>query len=137
MIHIHPSPYSPEGLADIDVANIFLLHNTLTFRFLLYFLQVSGMLMEKELKYLKGAVDSPVRPMACIVGGAKVSSKVGFRLTVGHLLPHSTCFAPCSSTILVQAPDMPTAMPSDNIPYTNHCTSLPAISRLVYLLNCL
>lgn len=34
------------------------------------------MLMEKELKYLKGAVDSPVRPMACIVGGAKVSSKV-------------------------------------------------------------
>lgn len=38
--------------------------------------QVSGMLMEKELKYLKGAVDSPVRPMACIVGGAKVSSKV-------------------------------------------------------------
>lgn len=38
--------------------------------------QVSGLLMEKELKYLKGAVDSPVRPMACIVGGAKVSSKV-------------------------------------------------------------
>lgn len=36
------------------------------------------MLMEKELKYLKGAVDSPVRPMACIVGGAKVSSKVFF-----------------------------------------------------------
>ena len=36
--------------------------------------------MEKELKYLKGAVDSPVRPMACIVGGAKVSSKVlGFK----------------------------------------------------------
>lgn len=32
--------------------------------------------MEKELKYLKGAVDSPVRPMACIVGGAKISSKV-------------------------------------------------------------
>ncbi|CAN0467732.1 unnamed protein product, partial [Ectocarpus sp. 12 AP-2014] len=38
--------------------------------------KVSGMLMEKELKYLKGAVDSPVRPMACIVGGAKVSSKI-------------------------------------------------------------
>ncbi|CAN0059114.1 unnamed protein product, partial [Pylaiella littoralis] len=37
---------------------------------------VSGMLMEKELKYLKGAVDNPVRPMACIVGGAKVSSKI-------------------------------------------------------------
>ncbi|CAM9764453.1 unnamed protein product [Ectocarpus sp. 4 AP-2014] len=38
--------------------------------------KVSGLLMEKELKYLKGAVDSPVRPMACIVGGAKVSSKI-------------------------------------------------------------
>lgn len=32
--------------------------------------------MEKELQYLMGAVDNPVRPMACIVGGAKVSSKV-------------------------------------------------------------
>ncbi|CAM9245374.1 unnamed protein product [Discosporangium mesarthrocarpum] len=32
--------------------------------------------MEKELKYLKGAVDAPIRPMACIVGGAKVSSKI-------------------------------------------------------------
>jgi phosphoglycerate kinase len=38
--------------------------------------KVAGYLMEKELKYLKGAVDSPVRPMACIVGGAKVSSKI-------------------------------------------------------------
>eukprot|EP00752_Nemacystus_decipiens_P006912 g6206.t1 len=38
--------------------------------------KVSGLLMEKELKYLKGAVEDPVRPMACIVGGAKVSSKI-------------------------------------------------------------
>ncbi|CAM9513368.1 unnamed protein product [Ectocarpus sp. 6 AP-2014] len=38
--------------------------------------KVSGLLMEKELKYLKGAVDNPVRPMACIVGGAKVSCKI-------------------------------------------------------------
>ncbi|CAM9091657.1 unnamed protein product [Chrysoparadoxa australica] len=37
---------------------------------------VSGFLMEKELKYLKGAVDEPVRPMGCIIGGAKVSSKI-------------------------------------------------------------
>lgn len=42
------------------------------------------MLMEKELKYLKGAVDSPVRPMACIVGGAKVSSKVNARVLRIH-----------------------------------------------------
>lgn len=32
--------------------------------------------MEKELKFLKGAVDSPNRPLAAIIGGAKVSTKV-------------------------------------------------------------
>jgi phosphoglycerate kinase len=36
----------------------------------------AGYLMEKELKYLKGAVDSPNRPMMAIVGGAKVSTKI-------------------------------------------------------------
>jgi len=36
----------------------------------------AGYLMEKELKYLKGAVDSPNRPLAAIVGGAKVSTKI-------------------------------------------------------------
>eukprot|EP00617_Octactis_speculum_P014668 CAMPEP_0185744386 /NCGR_PEP_ID=MMETSP1174-20130828/2441_1 /TAXON_ID=35687 /ORGANISM="Dictyocha speculum, Strain CCMP1381" /LENGTH=431 /DNA_ID=CAMNT_0028417731 /DNA_START=30 /DNA_END=1325 /DNA_ORIENTATION=- len=35
-----------------------------------------GFLMEKELKFLKGAVDSPNRPLAAIIGGAKVSTKV-------------------------------------------------------------
>merc|ERR1712050_588864 len=37
---------------------------------------VSGFLMAKELEYLQGAVDSPVKPMAAIVGGAKVSTKI-------------------------------------------------------------
>merc|ERR1712110_1064078 len=37
---------------------------------------VSGFLLKKELDYLKGAVDSPVRPLAAIVGGAKVSTKI-------------------------------------------------------------
>merc|ERR1719407_109655 len=37
---------------------------------------VSGFLLKKELDYLKGAVDSPVKPMAAIVGGAKVSTKI-------------------------------------------------------------
>eukprot|EP01084_Bolivina_argentea_P126301 223660_1 len=37
---------------------------------------VAGFLMEKELKYLQGAVDHPVRPLGCIIGGAKVSSKI-------------------------------------------------------------
>merc|ERR1711933_516409 len=37
---------------------------------------VSGFLLKKELDYLKNAVDSPVKPMAAIVGGAKVSTKI-------------------------------------------------------------
>tara|TARA_Y100001968_G_scaffold332299_1_gene389919 strand:- start:6303 stop:7511 length:1209 start_codon:yes stop_codon:yes gene_type:complete len=38
---------------------------------------VAGYLMEKELKYLQGAIDEPKRPLAAIVGGSKVSSKIG------------------------------------------------------------
>lgn len=32
--------------------------------------------MEKELEYLKGAMDSPSRPFIAMIGGAKVSTKV-------------------------------------------------------------
>ena len=39
-------------------------------------LSAAGYLLDKELKYLKGAVDAPDRPLAAIVGGAKVSTKV-------------------------------------------------------------
>jgi phosphoglycerate kinase len=38
---------------------------------------VAGQLMEKELQYLQGAIDEPKRPLAAIVGGSKVSSKIG------------------------------------------------------------
>ncbi len=38
---------------------------------------VAGFLLEKELKYLQGAINSPERPLAAIVGGSKVSSKIG------------------------------------------------------------
>ncbi|NQV11417.1 MAG: phosphoglycerate kinase [Cyanobacteria bacterium] len=38
---------------------------------------VAGLLMEKELQYLQGAIDEPKRPLAAIVGGSKVSSKIG------------------------------------------------------------
>ena len=38
---------------------------------------VAGFLMEKELQYLQGAIDAPKRPLAAIVGGSKVSSKIG------------------------------------------------------------
>ena len=36
---------------------------------------VSGFLLKKEPEYLKAAVDKPKKPMAAIVGGAKVSTK--------------------------------------------------------------
>mmetsp|Transcript_36067 Transcript_36067/g.36752 ORF Transcript_36067/g.36752 Transcript_36067/m.36752 type:complete len:431 (-) Transcript_36067:100-1392(-) len=38
--------------------------------------KVAGFLLEKEIKFLKGAVDAPERPFAAIVGGAKVSTKI-------------------------------------------------------------
>jgi len=38
--------------------------------------KVAGFLLEKEISFLKGAVDDPVRPFAAIVGGAKVSTKL-------------------------------------------------------------
>merc|ERR1719353_1442623 len=39
-------------------------------------MSAAGYLLDKELKYLKGAVDSPTRPLCAIVGGAKVSTKI-------------------------------------------------------------
>ncbi|GAU43536.1 hypothetical protein TSUD_98560 [Trifolium subterraneum] len=38
---------------------------------------VAGFLLQKELDYLVGAVSTPKRPFAAIVGGSKVSSKIG------------------------------------------------------------
>ncbi|CAN1212529.1 phosphoglycerate kinase [Tumidithrix helvetica PCC 7403] len=38
---------------------------------------VAGFLLDKELQYLSGAIDTPQRPLAAIVGGSKVSSKIG------------------------------------------------------------
>ncbi|PLZ65966.1 phosphoglycerate kinase, partial [Fischerella thermalis] len=38
---------------------------------------VAGYLVEKELQYLQRAIESPQRPLAAIIGGSKVSSKIG------------------------------------------------------------
>ena len=44
---------------------------------------VAGYLLEKEIKFLGDAVDNPVRPFVAILGGSKVSSKIG---VINHLL---------------------------------------------------
>ena len=43
----------------------------------------AGFLMEKEIKFIGGAVDEPIRPFVAILGGAKVSDKIG---VIKHLL---------------------------------------------------
>ncbi|MBP2655242.1 MAG: Phosphoglycerate kinase [Firmicutes bacterium] len=48
-----------------------------------YLPAVAGMLMEKEINFLGQAVSSPVHPYVAIIGGAKVSDKIG---VIGNLL---------------------------------------------------
>lgn len=37
----------------------------------------AGFLLKKEVEYLKGAIENPVRPFVAILGGSKVSGKIG------------------------------------------------------------
>ncbi|MFD1672537.1 phosphoglycerate kinase [Agrilactobacillus yilanensis] len=46
----------------------------------------AGYLMEKEIKFLGDAVDNPVHPFVTILGGAKVSDKIG---VIDNLIPKS------------------------------------------------
>lgn len=46
--------------------------------------RVAGLLVEKEIEFLSEAVANPRKPMVVILGGAKVSSKIG---AIEHLLP--------------------------------------------------
>lgn len=46
----------------------------------------AGFLMEKEIKFLGDAVDNPVHPFVTILGGAKVSDKIG---VIDNLIPKS------------------------------------------------
>ncbi len=45
---------------------------------------VAGLLMEKEVRYLKALVADPPQPFAAVIGGAKVSTKIP---AIEHLLP--------------------------------------------------
>ncbi|MDQ8397344.1 phosphoglycerate kinase [Enterococcus faecium] len=47
-------------------------------------LTVAGFLMEKEIKFIGEAVEEPKRPMIAILGGAKVSDKIG---VIENLIP--------------------------------------------------
>jgi phosphoglycerate kinase len=49
-----------------------------------YLKAVAGFLLEKEIQYLGSAVSSPKRPFMVILGGAKVSDKIG---VIENLLP--------------------------------------------------
>ncbi len=40
-------------------------------------LKLAGFLLEKEIKYLQKYIDDPKRPFAAVIGGAKISSKIG------------------------------------------------------------
>lgn len=49
-----------------------------------YLPMVAGYLLEKEIKFIGGAVENPAKPFAAIIGGAKVSDKIE---VISHLLP--------------------------------------------------
>jgi phosphoglycerate kinase len=38
---------------------------------------VAGLLMEKEIEFLGGAIEDPAKPYVAIIGGAKISDKIG------------------------------------------------------------
>lgn len=42
-----------------------------------YVTSAAGFLLKKEIEYLKGVVNNPVRPFVAVLGGAKVSGKIG------------------------------------------------------------
>lgn len=53
-----------------------------------YLKSVAGFLLEKEIRYLGDAIQNPQRPFAVILGGVKVSDKIG---VIENLLPKCDC----------------------------------------------
>jgi 3-phosphoglycerate kinase len=53
-----------------------------------YLTSVAGLLLEKEIQYLGKTLQSPLRPFVVILGGAKVSDKIG---VINNLLPKCDC----------------------------------------------
>lgn len=49
---------------------------------------VAGFLIEKELKIMGGALENPVRPLVAILGGSKVSDKIG---VINNLIDKADC----------------------------------------------
>jgi phosphoglycerate kinase len=54
-----------------------------------YLPAVSGLLMERELEALGSVLQNPRRPLAALIGGAKISTKMG---VLQHLLSVADCF---------------------------------------------
>lgn len=80
---------------------------------------VAGLLLQKELDYLDGAVKEPKRPFVAIVGGSKVSSKIGViesllektdKIILGcvQLLLYNHTFLHCHSTASSSHPSLKT-----------------------------
>jgi len=53
-----------------------------------YLPSCAGFLLQKEIKYLKEALEEPERPFLAILGGAKISTKIG---VIKNLLPRVDC----------------------------------------------
>lgn len=53
-----------------------------------YLTSVAGLLLEKEIRYLGKTLENPQRPFVVILGGAKVSDKIG---VIENLLPRCDC----------------------------------------------